>query len=73
MMWRESSIRFLWSAVVYACSVVGVALLVLAAGYGWVLNITAIANASEDANMAMLVVRIAGVVIPPLGAVLGFI
>lgn len=40
---------------------------------GWILNIVTIAGSSFDVITAMLVLRIAGIFVAPLGAVLGFI
>lgn len=39
---------------------------------GWILNIVAIAQSSFDVISSMLVLRIAGIFVAPLGAVLGF-
>lgn len=40
---------------------------------GWIMNIVAIAGSSFDVITGMLVIRIIGVFIAPIGAVLGFI
>lgn len=39
---------------------------------GWILNIITIAQSSFDVISSMLVLRIAGIFVAPLGAVLGF-
>lgn len=54
----------LFSAFVLVC-------LVIAAGIGWVLNIVALAQASGITGMVLL--RVAGIFIPPLGGVLGYV
>lgn len=48
---------------------------VVAVGYGWVMNVIVIVNALQtNANIdAMLIFRILGVPVFPLGAVLGYI
>lgn len=45
---------------------------VLAIGVGWVLNIIALAGMSFDPITGLAVLRVIGVFIPPLGAVLGY-
>lgn len=40
---------------------------------GWILNIVAIADSSFDAITGILVLRAIGVLVAPLGAVLGYI
>ena len=49
----------------------GFILLLLAGFVGWVMNIVALATASEALGMTML--RAVGVLIAPLGGVLGYI
>lgn len=44
----------------------------LGSGYGWVLNIQTAAR-MDSILSAMGVLRVVGVVVPPLGAVLGFV
>lgn len=40
---------------------------------GWVLNIISIANTNFDTITGMLVLRVAGIFLAPLGAILGWI
>ncbi len=40
---------------------------------GWVLNIISIANSNFDTITGMLVLRVAGIFLAPLGAILGWI
>lgn len=47
--------------------------IVLIGGGGWVANIVKLADMGLDHISGMLVVRVAGIFVPPLGAVLGFI
>lgn len=47
-------------------------LVVLAGCVGWVWNIVKLINSDFSAMSGMLVARILGVPIPPLGAVLGY-
>ena len=47
-------------------------LLIIAGAVGWVLNIIAIAHADFAHIGGMLVLRVVGIFVPPLGAVLGF-
>ena len=42
-------------------------------GYGWIMNIIAIAGSSFDPLTGTVILRIIGVFIPPLGAVMGFL
>ena len=47
---------------------------VLIAGiYGWVMNIVAIANSDFAAISGILVLRVVGIFLPPLGAVMGYV
>lgn len=48
-------------------------LALLAAAVGWVLNIIALTHSSFDPVTGMVVLRAFGVVIAPLGAVLGYL
>ena len=45
----------------------------LAAIVGWVLNIVTIAHSSMDVITGMLILRIVGIFVGPLGAVLGYV
>ena len=47
--------------------------IVIAAGYGWVMNIITLAHSSFDVITGMLVLRVVGIFVAPLGTVLGFI
>lgn len=47
-------------------------LIVLIACVGWVLNIVSIFNSSFDSLTGILVLRVIGVFLAPIGAVLGF-
>ncbi len=40
---------------------------------GWILNIITIANSSFDSITGMLILRVAGIFLAPLGAILGWI
>lgn len=42
-------------------------------GYGWVMNIIKIAGAGFDPLSGLVVLRVVGVFVAPLGAVLGYI
>lgn len=44
----------------------------VAAVVGWIMNIVAIAGSSFDVIGGMLVLRIVGIFVAPLGAVLGY-
>ena len=44
----------------------------VAAVVGWIMNIVAIAGSSFDVLSGMLVLRIVGIFVAPLGAVLGY-
>lgn len=48
------------------------AALIIGGGIGWVLNIVDIVNGNFDHITGMLVIRIIGVFVVPLGAVLGY-
>jgi hypothetical protein len=56
---------FTWLGAIYL--IVG-----LAGVVGWVMNIVDIANSDFDNITGMLVIRVIGVFVPPLGAVLGY-
>lgn len=57
----------------YALAVVLIYAFVVIAGLvGWVMNIVDVVNSDFDPITGMLVVRIVGIFIPPLGAVLGY-
>jgi hypothetical protein len=45
----------------------------LAAVIGWILNIVTLAQSSFDVLTGMLVLRVVGIFVAPLGAVLGYI
>lgn len=45
----------------------------LAGLIGWILNIVTIAGSSFDVITSMLVLRVVGIFVGPLGAVLGYI
>lgn len=47
--------------------------LVLAVPFGWVWNVVKLAGMNLDAVSGMLILRIVGVVVPPLGVVLGYV
>jgi hypothetical protein len=44
----------------------------VAAVVGWILNIVAIAGSSFDVLSGMLILRVIGIFVAPLGAVLGY-
>jgi hypothetical protein len=48
-------------------------LVVVFGGYGWVMNIVEIVNADFNHIDGVLVVRIVGIFLAPLGAVLGYL
>ena len=47
--------------------------LIIAGGYGWIMNIVKIVNTGFDVFTGMLIARCIGVFIAPLGAVLGYL
>lgn len=47
--------------------------IMLAAGYGWVMNIVKIAHMGFEPFTGMVVFRCVGVFVPPLGVVLGYV
>jgi hypothetical protein len=47
--------------------------IVLLGGYGWVMNIVTLCNSEFEPITGMLVARIVGIFIAPLGIVLGYI
>lgn len=58
----------------YALAVVLIyAALIIGGGIGWVLNIVDIVNSDFGNITGMLVIRIIGVFVAPLGAVLGYL
>jgi len=61
----KSGIGYEWLGMLYL--IVG-----LAGVVGWVMNIVDIVNSDFSSITGMLVVRIIGVFVPPLGAVLGY-
>lgn len=54
-------------------AVLGMIAIFVAAVYGWVMNIVALAGSSFDPLTGLVVIRCFGVFIPPLGAVLGYV
>lgn len=62
--------------VLFPASGIGVTLylcfLVLFIG-GWILNVIQIANSNFDSITGMLVLRVAGIFLAPLGAILGWV
>jgi len=47
--------------------------IVVAAIVGWVMNIITIAHSSFDVLTGMLILRIVGIFVGPLGAILGYL
>lgn len=47
--------------------------LLIAGGIGWIMNIVDIAQADWSHITGMLILRVIGIFIPPLGAVLGYL
>lgn len=54
------------AAIVWLCIIIAIA-------YGWVMNIVAIAHSNFNDITGMLVLRVVGIFVAPLGTVLGFI
>jgi hypothetical protein len=44
-----------------------------AAGYGWVMNLVAIAKANFSQVDGMIILRVVGIFIAPIGVVLGYL
>ena len=64
----NSKTRFIESTIF-----VLLAVLVLAGGISWVLNIVKIIHTGFDIFTGLLIARCIGVFVPPLGVVLGFL
>ena len=47
--------------------------IVIAAGYGWVMNIITLAHSDFDPITGLLVLRVVGIFVAPLGTILGYI
>ena len=54
------------AAIVWLCIIIAIA-------YGWIMNIVSIAHSSFNDITGMLVLRVVGIFVAPLGTVLGFI
>ena len=52
---------------------VGVFALIIAIGYGWILNIITFLNNADVLSLGQFVVRVAGIFLVPLGGVMGYI
>lgn len=51
---------------------IGTVLIILAAGYGWIMNLVILFNMTVIMS-GEGVLRILGVIIPPLGSILGYV
>lgn len=47
-------------------------LLVVASIYGWIANIVKLVDVGDGQITGMVLARVAGIVVPPVGAVLGY-
>ena len=52
---------------------VGVVALIIAIGYGWMLNIITLLNNADVLSLGQFVVRVAGIFLAPLGGIMGYI
>ena len=52
---------------------IGLLVFIVALVSGWILNIYCVATGSFDPITGLMVLRVVGIFIPPLGAVLGFV
>ncbi len=56
----------------YVIGVIVYLALIIAFGYGWVMNIVHLIGLNFDDNTGMFVARCIGIVVAPLGAILGY-
>jgi hypothetical protein len=47
--------------------------ILIAAGYGWVMNIITLAHSNFDPITGLLVLRVIGIFVAPVGTILGYI
>jgi len=47
--------------------------ILIAAGYGWVMNIITLAHSNFDPITGLLVLRVIGIFVAPVGTMLGYI
>jgi len=60
------------NAIISLIGILIILAMAIGAGTGWVLNIIAIAHANFNDITGLLVLRIIGVFVAPLGAILGY-
>ena len=57
----------------YVVGLIALVVVVIAGIGGWIANIVQLVNASFDPLTGLVVLRVIGIFIPPLGAVLGYV